>query len=310
MKVTEMSMFRTLQNNLSTSSNSLNDLYLQAATGSKMIDASDDPSAIGSVFNSRTSIATSERYIESIGEAQDGIDILDGYLDTAEEIMVRAKEINVAAVNSASSAEDLATYADEVEELQNQLLSIANTKIDGKYIFSGYAEDTQPFSASTATYTGTDGVTTYERHVVDSYAGTSDHKMVEISSGQTVQTNLTGEEVFQSASGYDCFEILSDLEMYLRDNDTTALNDSLDDLEKATEQVRAKRSQMGNTNSRLDDVSSMLENLKLQMEDRLSSYQDADLVEVMSGISQAELTYESALNVTARLTELSIFDYL
>ena len=67
---------------------------------------------------------------------------------------------------------------------------------------------------------------------------------------------------------------------------------------------------MGNINSRLDDMTTMLENLQLQMEERLSSYQDADLVEVMSGITQAELAYESALNVSSRLSELSILDYL
>jgi flagellar hook-associated protein 3 FlgL len=291
MKVTEMSMFRTLRNNLSTSSSNLNDLYLQAATGSKMIDASDDPSAIGSVFNSRTSIATSERYLETIGETQDALDILDGYLDSAEEIMVRAKEITVAAKNGAYSDSDLGTFADEVEELQAQLLDIANAKVDGKYLFAGYDEYNTPFSGDPVTYTGT-----------------SDHKMVEISSGQTIQTNLTGDEVFEGSN--NSFTALSHLVTALRTGDEMALDTSLTDLENAADQIRSSRSEMGNTNSRLDDVSSMLENLKLQMNERLSSYQDADLVEVMTGISQGELSYESALNVSARLTELSILDYL
>ncbi len=291
MKVTEMSLFRTLQSNLSRSSTNLNDLYLQASTGSKLIDSSDDPSAIGSVFSSRTSIAKSDRYLETISDTQDSIDILDGYLDSAEQIMVRAKEIAVAAANGSLSQDDLDTYADEVDELQEALLSIANAQVDGKYIFAGYDEDNQPFSGDPVVYTGT-----------------SDHKVVEISSGQTVQTNLTGDEVFMSP--YDSFSILSDLENNLSTGNTTALNSSLTDLENSADQIRSVRSEMGNLNSRLDDVSTMLENLQLQMEERLSSYQDADLVEVMSGISQAELSYEAALNVSSRLTELSILDYL
>ena len=233
MKVTEMSMFRTLQSNLAKSSSNLNDLYLQASTGSKLIDASDDPSAIGSVFSSRTSIATSDRYLETISETQDGIDILDGYLDTAEEIMVRAKEIAVAAQNGSYSDSDLETYADEVVELQQELLDIANTRVDGKYIFAGYAEDTEPFSGDPVVYNGT-----------------SDHKMVEISSGQTVQTNLTGDELFTSP--YDCFSILSDLETALNNSDTTALNNSLTDRKKplirsAAKEARWATSTVGST---------------------------------------------------------------
>ena len=291
MKVTQMALYRTLQANLGKNSSSLNDLYIQASTGKKLIDASDDPSAIGSVFSSRTSISTSQRYLETIAETQDGIDILDGYLDSAEDILVRAKEIAIAGINGTLSDEDYATYADEVDQLQKALLNIANTQVDGKYIFSGYAEKTEPFSGDPIVYNGT-----------------GDHKMVEISVGQTVQTNLTGDEVFTSPT--DSFAILNELEDALLNGDTTVLETSLADLEAAAEQVRGKRSEMGNINSRLDDVSTLLGNLQLQMEERLSNYQDADLVEVMSGITQAEQAYEAALSVSSRISQLSILDYL
>ena len=291
MKVTQMALYRTLRSNLEKSSTTLNDLYLQASTGSKLIDASDDPSAIGSVFSARTSIATSERYMETISTTQDGIDILDGYLDSAEDILVRAKEIAVAAGNGSLSEDDLATYADEVDELKNALVDIANAQVDGKYIFAGFAEKTVPFSGDPLNYNGT-----------------ADHKMVEISSGQTVQTNLTGAEVFSDPC--DTFAILDSLQSALESGVVDDLNTSITDLEEGADQVRAKRSQMGNINSRLDDVSSLLSNLQLQMEERLSGYQDADLVEVMSDITQAELAYEAALNVSGRLSDLSILDYL
>lgn len=291
MKVAQMSLYRTLQYNLDKSSTNMTDLYLQATTGKKVIDASDDPSAIGSIFGSRSEITVSDRYLETISETQADIDILDGYLDSAENIMARAKEIAVAAGNGSLSEEDLATYADELSQLQGALLDIANTQVDGKYIFSGYAEDTAPFSGDPLTY-----------------QGTSDHRMVEISAGQTVQTNLTGAEVF--GSPVDCFGIFADLEAALSAGDTSGLDTSLEDLEAGAEQIRSKRSEMGNINSRLDDVATMVENLQLQMEERLSGYEDADLVEVMSGISQAEQAYEAALSVSSRLSQLSILDYL
>ncbi len=57
-----------------------------------------------------------------------------------------SKEIAINSVNSALSESDLATLADEVAELKNELLDTANAVVDGKYIFAGYQEDTEPFT--------------------------------------------------------------------------------------------------------------------------------------------------------------------
>lgn len=269
----------------------MNEFYLQASTGSKLSSASDNPSAINQVIGSQTEIVVSDRYLETIAETQDQLDILDGYLESVETLLVRAKEIGVASINGALSDQDMATYADEVEELQAALLDIANAKVDGKYIFSGYAEKTLPFSGDPIVYNGT-----------------SDHQYVEISTGQTVQNNLTGDELF--IDPVNIFNVLSGLETALGNSDISAIETALTDLESAADQARGKRSEMGNTNERLDDVSTLMGNLKLQMEERLSRYEDADLAEVMSSITQAEQAYEAALSVSARVSQLSILDYL
>jgi flagellar hook-associated protein 3 FlgL len=291
MKVTQMATYRSLQYNLNKSSNSLNQLYTQAATGKKLQRASDDPSAIGTVFSSRSQIETAERYLETIDATQEGLNILDGYLDSAENLLTRAKEIAISGINGSLSSEDMQTLANEVTQLQTELLDMANAKVDGKYLFAGYAETTLPFSGSPV-----------------SYHGTSDHQLVEISSGQTVQTNLTGDELFSGP--VDLFATLADLESALNSGDSSAVEAELTNLEAAAEQVRSKRSQMGNINSHLDDVESLTEDLKLQMEERLSSYEDADLVEVLTEITQAEQAFEAALSVSGRVSQLSILDYL
>lgn len=291
MKVTQMATYRSIQYNLEKNSTSLNKLYEQAATGKRMLRPSDDPSAISPLFSSRTQIATADRHLESIDTAQDGMDIADGYLDSAENLLVRAKEIAITGINGSLSAEDMNTLANEVAQLQTELLDIANAKVDGKYIFAGYAEATQPFSGNPVTY-----------------HGTSDHKLVEISSGQTVQTNLTGDELFMVP--VDMFSTLSNLQTALNANDASAVEAELATLETSANQIRNKRSQMGNINAHLDDVGSLTEDLILQMQERLSRYEDADLSEVLTEMTQAEQAYEAALSVSARMSQLSILDYL
>jgi len=291
MKVTQMSTYRSIQYNLDKNSNTLNELYTQSATGKQLQRSSDDPSAIGPVLSSRSQIERSDRNLESIASTQDDLNILDSYLDSAENLLVRAKEIAISGINGALSAEDMQTLADEVTYLQTAMLDIANAKVDSKYIFSGYAEFTKPFSGDPVAYNGS-----------------SDHQLVEISPGQSVQNNLTGDELFMSPT--DIFATLDNLETALRSGDPNSVEVELDNLSVASEQVLGKRAKMGNINSHLDDVATVTLNVKLQMQEKLSRYEDADLVEVLSEITQAEQAFEAALTVSARVSQLSILDYL
>nr|WP_320115028.1 flagellar hook-associated protein FlgL [uncultured Desulfuromonas sp.] len=295
MRTTTTSVYRSMQLNIARTEDELNRLYLQSATDKKVNVASDDPSAVRAIENARSQITMSDRYIENIETVQDGMDIVDGYLGTVENIMQRIKEITTASISSSLSDADSATYADEVTTLKEQLVDIANTQVNGKYLFAGFTDDTEPFSVDSAT-----GVV--------SYNGTSDIKYIEVGAGETVQSNLTGDVLFTDP--IDVFAVFDDLEANLRAGDVAGLQVSLDAIEPATDQIRTQRSLMGNDNARLEDNKAMLEEVKLQMQTTLSRYEDADIIEVLSDMTQAETALEAALSVSSRLNSLSLLDYM
>ena len=293
MRTTTTSVYRSMQLNIARAENELNRLYLH--TEKKVNVASDDPSAVRAIENARSQITMSDRYIENIETVQDGMDIVDGYLDTVENIMQRIQEITTAAINSSLSDADAVTYADEVATLKEQLVDVANTQVNGKYLFAGFTDDTQPFSVDAVS-----GDVSYD--------GTTDIKYVEVGPGETVQSNLTGDVLFTDP--IDVFAVFDDLEANLRAGDVAALQVSLDAIEPATDQVRTQRSLMGNDNARLEDNKAMLEEVKLQMKTTLSRYEDADMIEVLSDMTQAETALEAALAVSSRLNSLSLLDYM
>jgi len=291
MRTTAGSTYRSIQLAIRQSNSRVDSLYLQASTGKKLTRASDDPTAVSKVSSARSAITGMDRYMETIEVAQDRMDTVDSYLDSAETIMARAREIAVAGVNGSLTDDDLQSYAEEVAALQEQMLSIANTRVDGMYLFAGFSDTSAPFGGNPVTY-----------------SGTSDHKFLQIGPGQTVQTNLTGDELF--IDPVDIFDVLSTLQEALSGGDTTAMEDQLDTLENAATQITLQRSKMGNINARMEDSMSLMEDAKLQMQDTLSSYEDADLVEVLSDMTLAEESLEAALSVSARVMSLSILDYL
>lgn len=195
MKVTDNSTYRLMQTNLDRITNDMLVLRNQGTTGLKLNKSSDDPGAIRPVLTTRTQLQQTERYLESMGQASDKMAATDGHLSQVENVLVRVKEIAINSVNSALSQSDLATLADEIAELKNELLDTANAVVNGKYIFAGYQEDTKPFSVNDdydPDKYNPGNVQTWPYF----YNGDHNPTRLEITPGETLETNLTGNEVF------------------------------------------------------------------------------------------------------------------
>ncbi len=119
--------YRTLQTNLSSTSTRLNALYIKTSTGIGMDQASDNPSSVGTILSCRADIVKSERYVENCNNVQDNLSASEIYIDSLEELLARAREIAVTGGNGSLSDADRTTLADEVSQLQDELLDIAKT---------------------------------------------------------------------------------------------------------------------------------------------------------------------------------------
>lgn len=207
MKVTDNSTYRLMQTNLNRITTDLLDLRNQGATGLKLNKPSDDPGAIRPVLTTRTQLQQNDRYLETMGQAGDKMAATDGHLDHVENILVRVKEIAINSVNSTLDEVDRSTLADEIAELRNELLDTANAVVDGKYIFGGYKENTIPFTKNDSydpdLYDESD-VTTWPYL----YNGDNNPTKLEITPGEVIETNLTGNALFMgitnkiAANGY------------------------------------------------------------------------------------------------------------
>ena len=419
MRATQTTTYRSLQAFLDRTSDKLATLQLQAATGKRMNRPSDDPTAISPVLSARTQIKSSDRYIETIASGLDRIDNSDGYLDDIENTMVRLKEINIAAINGALSDADMGTFADEVHQLRASLIDSANAQVDGKYMYGGFAEKTEPFTLNTAydpdLYDEADP-TTYPV----SYNGDSGQVEFEIAPNELIRVNALGNEFMMGdfdhdgaidSSSQDIFVLVTQLEEALRAGNTpqlastttpysagppavaeeqaldlsstriapgrsltlnidgseytytnssgatlsgaglatalsgmaipnytlgttpatsltltqtagnesdiepiTLTNNTLADLmtplEEGADQIRAQRSFSGNIGKRLETASSHMEQIKIDMETFRSRFEDADILETITGMEQQQQSFQAALSVTGKVSELSILNYI
>ncbi|WP_457572987.1 flagellar hook-associated protein FlgL [Desulfolithobacter sp.] len=318
MKATQGTTYRMLGSRLDDLTTRLEELRNIGATGKRLNKPSDDPSAIRPVLSMRKQISNVDRYLETMGISSDAMQATDGYLAHVEDIMQRAKEIAINAGNATLNTEDRAVLADELVNLQEELADTANGMINDRYIFAGFEDKTIPFVKND----------TFDPDLYDrsdpttwpyTYQGDENHVYLEISPGEKLQTNLTGNELFLGdADGddavddgkVDLFAVLALTEDAIRTGDTDALNTQLSQLDTAAEQNRRLRSQMGNRASRIEEAMLHQEQVKIDLKQILSRYEDADAIEAFNAIVEQETAYEAALSITAKVSKLSILDYM
>lgn len=88
------------------------------------------------------------------------------------------------------------------------------------------------------------------------------------------------------------------------------LNDMLTKLETGADHVRSARGRMGNNAQRIDTSKEHLEGVEVDLKQILSRYEDVDIVDIITQITQTETALQSALKVTGQVAKLSIMDYL
>jgi len=290
MKTTESITYRSILNHIDKVGTRLSDARMQVSTGRKLNKPSDNPSAIRPVLNGRTQVLKTERYQQALENTADKLGQFDSRLDHVENILARVKELGLAGVNDTMNDTDRETIADEIAQLREELLDAANARFDGKYVFSGYDEQTPAYSGTPLDYQGGD-----------------DHFMVEIAPGETIQSNLTGREVFGDAAG-SVFATLEAIENELRNDNTAGIATELSNLDTWSANIQKARGKVGAIASRVDKSLVQMSELKIELQEMLSRYEDVDLVEAITNMTMEEQAYQAALQVSARISRLSILD--
>ena len=318
MRATMGTTYRTLQAQINQMSNRLNNLRQIASSGKKLNKPSDDPTAVRPVLNTQSLLRANDRYLETMGTALDRLNNLDDHFDHMENILTNAYETTIASLNGTYTAEDRNSQADIISQIKDELLDIANAKYDGKYIFAGFEEQTQPFTVNDTydplTYDPANSLTWPVQ-----YHGDNNTFSLEISPGEKVEVGISGSDLFLGDADndgavdpgkYDIFAVLTRIEDAMRANDPDAIEAELSNLQNGTDQIRLERGKTGNIAAKVDRATGNLQDAQITLQETLSRYEDADIVGAITNMTQQENALEAALQVAAQVSQLSILDYL
>jgi flagellar hook-associated protein 3 FlgL len=114
----------------------------------------------------------------------------------------------------------------------------------------------------------------------------------------------------QFQSGVNILSALKEMEIGLRTNDKQVIQNSIESMDAALQQVVNARSTVG---SRVQLLNTTLDSLQKNVVDQkvmASIAEDADLVQVVSDMSKADSSLKASLETSGKIANLSLLDYI
>ncbi len=291
MRVTNNMLRLDALNSLSANVNALERIQEQVSTTKQLNRPSDDPSQVRSAVKLRDALSELEQYQRNVSGASQTLDAEDSAMGSAGDILQRARELAIEGANGSVPAADRTTMAQEVQQLAEGLMQLANTKVGEDYVFSGFRTSTPAYSASGSP-------PTY------SYGGDAGAILARIGAGATVQTNVIGSTAFQKA-----FDALTQLNAELSAG-TQVSGATISALDAGQQALLDARATVGARQSRLDSTSTVLDGAVISAKKLLSDTEDVDLTSAISELSSRQATYQAALAVNAKILQTSLVNYL
>ena len=177
-------------------------LQAKISSGKKFIQASDDPVAAVELSALKVIKDKFNQYSKNADNAINRLNIADVSLSSVSSLMIRASELAIQAANDTLGAADREALAIELDEMKEEMFSIANAvDSSGAHIFGGYHTKNPPFEKDD---TGR-----------ISYVGDRGTNSVAVSETRNVGTTLDGGSVFMSVLNGErispMFEVIEDV---------------------------------------------------------------------------------------------------
>lgn len=293
MRVTEGTMANNSLANLQRVRERIEQLYQEVSTGVKVSRPGDDPLSAQQILDLNGLLEDGEQYTKNISTGTTYLSAMESSLSGMGDALVRVKELALNAANGTLGAEDRVSVSQEVKQLREQLITLGNSQVNGRYVFSGFRNDTPPFDANGA-YSGGDG-----------------DLRIQIDRTNTISVNYTGDKLLNGAGGgTDVIGTLDTLITALDNNDSAGIQGTLSELDNSMTRVLSARTDIGARMNRLDTATSFIDDTKLYLQKVISSKQDVDFIQAVSDMTRQQTAMEAALAATSKISKLSLLDYL
>lgn len=297
MRITHHSQSETIVRQIQLLAGRQSLLQAQVATGQRIFQPEDDPSAVGRVLDLTSEQRTIEQYLRNADRALAVSQASYAGLQMLKRLSDRATEIATLGAGATSPAA-AAAYAAEVDQLLEQGLQLGNSKLGNEYLFAGTANNAPAYSA---VRDGTGKIT------ATAYDGNADRALIPLSPHSSIAA-VTTEET--NLAVRDFLSGLVALRDALRAGDSSAVIGVQSQLLEAEDQVVSALAEHGAVQMRIEANRNEQQERTTNLEKLVSAETDVDLPSAIMRLNQVQTAYEAALQSGASIMRLSLLDYI
>lgn len=275
----------------------LNTAVQQVATGQRVGVPSDDPAAAASNLQSLAESANLDRYTKNGDAVLSQAQTADSALCNVVSELNQAIALGTEGADGAITSENRAAIATQVQSILSEVVSQANTTINGLSLFSGTTAAVPAFTSDSTSPTGY------------SYQGNSGINTATVGDNLQVNVNVPGDQVFTNPNG-NVLGSLTQLISALGSGTTTDIGNAVTAVRSALTNVSQQRVLYAGVVNQINAQESFLSQETISLTSQQQSLTGVDISVAVSNLTQAQIAHSTILAAAAKVLPTSLLDYL
>jgi flagellar hook-associated protein 3 FlgL len=285
--------------NINRISDRLSQAQQQVSSGLKITQVSDAPDSISLLLQADASLSFTTDALSTLGRTKTEVDAGEQALESAAGIFDKVQTLGAQGNSDTQTASGRTVIAQQLDSLVQELAGLAGSRVEGRYIFAGDADQQIP-------YIYTPGQAT----PLSPYLGTASTRLAQHPNGTTFAVALTAQQIFDSADPTtNVFTNIQNLSTALKSNDSAAIQTAFAALPATGTFLNNQLAFYGNAQNKVADATEFGNTLQLQLKTQISNLQDADLTEAILNLTQAQIQNQAALQAQGKIPRTTLFDF-
>lgn len=273
----------------------------QLSTGKRINQPSDDPYGASLAIQLKNDMQGLNNYSNAVTDGTAWTSSATTALSNVMSMLQRAQELTVQGSNGNLSSTDLASTADEIDQLADAMKQEANTQYNGQYIFSGTATSTQPYASGTG----------------DTFQGNTSAITRQIGPGSSLQVNVDLSSLLGSGTSANDGKLLDTLRTIasdMRSGNSSGIADlsgnQISNLQNSLNSLEQLQANAGAAQNRLTLAADRIQGLQNSDTAALSNDQDVNMAQAVTTFSSEQAAFTAALKAGANIVQSSLMDFL
>lgn len=267
-------------------------LQKELSTGKRINQPSDDPNGLYQSLTLSSLNNTLTQYNSNLTYAKQFLDESNNALTSVNSMASQAYQLAVQAANSTTSQDARQGMVNQVTQMQQQLVSLANSQgANGEHIFAGQKTKAAPFSVVSNALT---------------YSGDANNINVEVGPGQTMAVNTQAGTMLTNL-----YNQLQTFKNDLSSGNVSALsNVDITNLQNSQTAVLQAQGAIGGNLQQVTTLTSANTLRSNELTAQISNLTDTNVAQVATQYQSAQTVYQAAITMAAQISTLSLTSYL